>query len=82
MFDSPMWLPGQTLQINRYINIYLFFGKINYEPPSKPKDDIYRVSGTIFTVIYISLGFEAPGVWILLLIVQHSPIKMSVIDPS
>ena len=48
---------------------------MRYEPPSKPKDDIYWVSRPIFTIIYMSLGFEAPGVRILLLIVQHGPNK-------
>jgi hypothetical protein len=40
-----------------------------YEPPSKPEDDICRVSGPIFAIIYKSLGFEALGVRILVLIV-------------
>ena len=53
-----------------------------YEPSSKPKDDICGVYGLIFAIIYISLGFKVTGVRILLLIVQHSPIiKQSVIDP-
>ena len=79
-----MWLPGQTLQI--IVDQQKNFGKISrdkknyeHEPTSKPKDDICRVCGPIFAIIYMSLGFEAPGVRILLLIVQHSPIRQSVI---
>ena len=53
----------------------------DYEPSSKPKDDVCRVSGFTFAINYMSFGFEVPGVRILRFIVQHSPIRQSVIKP-
>lgn len=44
---------GKLYNQSKYINIY-FFSEVLvvlYEPPSKPKDDIYRVSRRIFAII-------------------------------